>query len=163
MNVAVEKSRIEAIILSLMMEVQKLAPHPKTPDYKGPVFVQIGSQFHEGAEYDATLGSMLMDGGLSAGFNTASGSISVTDAASIDPSMMVDAMSEYMKDRCSTPSVKIGKKHTITSSFNAFSDRLMDQFLADLPKRQGLEGLLAYYWRLFCGYAAYAPAPSQSL
>ena len=131
-----QQTQIENIIRSLMQDVSKLAPHPSKPDHTGPLFISSTSEFKPPAEYDGMLGTIMMESLLQSSFFSAA-----MDVA--------DTVTTYMQDRQTKPAPKLGKTNVIRRFFNATAQResMMKAYLADLPKRLGIEAGIAYQMR----------------
>lgn len=144
-----QKKQIEKTIFSIMEQINSLTPHPARPDYSGPLFVKVDSAYKTPAAYDGMLGQLAMDSVLAESF---------MQAAAESVSEVVEGVSHYIQDR---------KKGTLKQSFNLNTTRagIMKKYLADLPRRLGLERWLAYYQRKLNGFkpdcqaGLYTPSP----
>ena len=140
-------------MMSLMKELEKLAPHPDRPNQTGPHFVKIDSQHKPAAEYEGVLGSMVLESALGTAFieaaSTQLGSWAQTFSNHIDVSNAVDCASYYAEDRSSSYKYSLGQTNAISSNFNKHVKRkdMMDAYIKDLPKRLGIESWLASYQR----------------
>ena len=157
----IEKKNIEGVMMGLMRELEKLAPHPDHPENQGPLFVRVGSQYETPAEYEGLLGSVIMESFLGTAF---------ADAASAQPgswtqvfsslefSDTADVVGQYNEER-----YNIGQKKAISAQFNKNSiwQHMMGAYLRDLPKRLGIERWIAEYQRKLYALPkhAYIPAP----
>lgn len=152
--------QIERSMSGLMAQLSKLAPHPDRPDYTGPQFVKIDSQYAPDAEYDGMLGSMMMESILGGSFMSAAGGI--------DWSQVADMAGEALKDRApanaSGTSYKLGQRGSISGGFNQACkrDALMKAYKRDLPERLALERWLAHYQRKIYALRKHAPVPATA-
>lgn len=148
-----QEKNIEGVMRGLMQELTKLAPHPDRPNYNGPLFTQIESQYKPAAEYDGMLGSMMLDGMLGMAFSEVSNSVGLSaahEAAShADWSNIAEGASQYAQERAQSRSYKLGQRSSISSNFNTTSSNKasMKAYLADLPRRMGIERSLSEYQR----------------
>lgn len=144
-NFPLEAQEIERMMFSLMAELQHLAPHPDYPDYSGPLFVRIDGAYAPSAEYDSMAGSMIMDSLLGASFASAAGQTVSHIANAINWSNVAESASAYWCDRSTA-------KSRPCTGFNAAARKVtMDAFLADLPRRLGIERWIAEYQRKLYG------------
>ena len=122
-----QTGNLEGIIMGLMKELAKLAPHPNRPDYTGPLFISGTSEFKPPAEYEGMMGSFLMESTLQSEFTSAATNVAET-------------VSNYITDRKQSPLMR---------SFNTEAHRaaLTNAYFADLPKRLGLESWIAHEQR----------------
>ncbi len=139
-----EKKHIEAVLFSLMKELQKLAPHPDKPKSTGADFVQTDSAYEPAADYDGLLGSLIIEGTLGGAFGAAAAGVNWGDA--------VECVSEYMQDRPAAQArapYSIGQKRSISAAFNTSGTHteMMGSYLRDLPRRLGIERWLSDYQR----------------
>ncbi len=138
-----ERKKIEDVIMSLMKELEKMAPHP-----------------------DSVLGRVLLEGFLGAAFIKASAkklksltqSLSKNFSNIIDPSADFDFASKYIKNQNN-------QKHcnkAITTNFNTniLWKNMMQAYLSDLPKRLGIERWLADYQRKIYALQKHQLAPA---
>lgn len=144
----------------LMQQLAMLAPHPDRPEHQGPLFVSIDPAYRPAAEYEGVLGSMLLDCGLGSAFAQAA---NTNMPSGFDVSRAADAASEFIRDRAPGNRFTLGRRGSMTRSFNATQarDARMEAFLKDLPRRLGIERWLADYQRRLYAmrrYAAYTCA-----
>ena len=137
-----ERKKIEDVIMSLMKELEKMAPHP-----------------------DSVLGRVLLEGFLGAAFIKASAkklksltqSLSKNFSNIIDPSADFDFASKYIQNH-----YNIKQKKAITTNFNKniIWKNMMQAYLSDLPKRLGIERWLAGYQRKIYALQKHQLAPA---
>ena len=133
----------------LMEHISLLSPHPDCPDYKGPLFVSIDSSIRPAAECDGMLGSMVLEGVLGTAFASAASETLGGWAGQFDWSNAADCASEYMMDRPANTNFKPGQNNVLCPLFrlHAMHEEMMAAYVRDLPRRMGLERLLAQYQR----------------
>ncbi|MCK6418666.1 MAG: hypothetical protein L6Q57_07005 [Alphaproteobacteria bacterium] len=130
---------IETAVFSLMEDLEQLAPHPDQPHYRGPLFVQIDSAYKPAADYEGMGGLLGAESVLGAAFTSAVSNTLGAWAGRIDWSNTLDTASEYLHSRCAP-----------RTAFNlcANAQPRMVAYLRDLPRRMGIERLLAHYMAL---------------
>ena len=124
--------KIEGILQGLVQQLKMLAPHPDQPLHRGPLFVTFNPATDNGSEYKHLLSNI---------FSLASGLERLTGAyLSCPPAIPAAANNNY----------QIGQKNVVCIAFNqgATRDVMMQAFYGDLPRRLGLERLIAYYQRM---------------
>lgn len=131
---------IETAVFSLMENLEQLAPHPDHPHYHGPLFAQVDSAYKPAAEYDGMGGMLGAESILGTAFSAAVGNTLGSWAARVDWSQTLEFASDYLQERCTSP----------RRIFNHCADArpLMAAYLRDLPRRMGIEQLLAHYMAL---------------
>ena len=150
LNIAAqEQKKVEQAMAGLMQELQTLAPHPDYPTYKGPLFAAVEDGIKAPADYDGMMGEVVMESVLGTSF---------AQAAADTLSNVIDAVSHFVQDR---------PKQTLSGNFNCTTirDEMMQKYLADLPRRMGVERWLAHHQKKLNGlremarrYAAPRPA-----
>lgn len=133
------QKNVECVIGELMKELAALAPHPSRPHYRGPLLVG----------QDGMMGAFLMDAMIGSAFLDAVSHVAGGWVQSVNWDQAVDMASEFHKDR-SSPA--LGQRHVIANDFNVAgktrsAKKKMDAYLADLPRRIGLEKKIAHYRR----------------
>ncbi len=132
----IRQTDIEGLLKRLMIELAKLAPHPDRPDYTGPLFISVDSEFKPPAEYEGMLGSCLAEGFLQSQFFS----------AALD---VLETGTSYLLDRSAKQSVASGQNTSISKAFNNSAQRakLVKSYYRDLPKRMGMEAWIAHLQR----------------
>lgn len=128
---------LENILFAAVAKLHKLSPSPEKPNYSGSLFVQTDTKYNPAADYDGMLGSMVLESALGGAFTIAASGIEWGDAA--------ECLSEFIKDRTPSQPAKIGAKRVISPAFNKTSAKAsaMEAYWRDLPKRLGIERLIA--------------------
>lgn len=161
----VEQKNIEGIMMGLMKQLEKLAPHPDHPEHRGPLFVQIDPQYKPASEHDGMLGSMVLESMLGTAFMQAASDSLGGWTRNVDWSNAAEAASDYIKDRPANNNYRLGQKNAIAGGFNAQAARqnMMDAYLRDLPQRLGIERWLAHYQRKVYALKKHAALAGPSL
>lgn len=149
-----QKASYIGVISGLMNELQKLAPHPERPDYKGPLFINNNPYMKSASESDGMLGCMIME----ALVGTAFAQMFSETIANIGHNLMdaLDCYSEYVTDIQQSEDSKSEhgqgtlarlSSKPIKGHFNqrASISEGMQAFYNDLPRRMEIENALAYY------------------
>lgn len=160
-----EQKNIEAMMMDVMKQLQKLAPHPDRPEYRGPLFVSLDSSHTPAAEYDGMLGSLMLESVLGAAFSQAVSDNFGSWAGQIDWSNTADCASQYWQERHANSNYTLGSRKVIAGDFNrsALRKHMMQAYLHDLPRRMGLERFLAAYQRKLFALRKQAPAAAFAL
>lgn len=165
---------VRGIIAGLMNDLQKLAPHPDQPQYKGPLFIKCDPSMQAANDHDGMLGSMMMESLLGTAFTEAVseclGSGSQELVENLDLSNALECYSAYITDieqdkedaaahGQGTLARLSGK--SISNSFNMRTTLKSDMqaFLDDMPRRMSVERNLAYYAKKLNTLEA-APTPA---
>jgi len=128
----------------LISEIEKLLPFPGAPNYKGPIFIELDS-----AEMDQYAGvinqaeTMASNDNLGMNFSQAAKGINLSD--------LLDKAEELIKAHTAqtAKSYELGRHNVISFDFAAASHSAeqLQAFKAELPKRLGLERMLAQILR----------------
>lgn len=160
-NVAEQQAQIITQIQQLVKEISKCAPHPDRPDHKGPVFLKSDPNYKLPAEYDGSLGSLMMENMLGLEFATAASETASSWLKYSNESM--EMASAYVQDRPNSTPFALGQTNRIANDFNMIGSRsqeyqnMMNAYLADLPDRVRLETWLSHETRRL--YALWKNAP----
>lgn len=161
------------VIAGLMQQLQTLAPHPETPDYKGPLFIGNNPAFKAANDQDSTLGMMMLEAlvgtafvdAIGESFGESAGAI----AASVDVTKILECYSEYICDvegqalknaahgqgtMARMSGVSISKGFNMRSQ----TSPQMQAFYEDLPRRMEIERGLSMALTKLNQLAAPAPA-----
>jgi len=155
-----QKQALIGTIMGLMKELQTLAPHPDTPSYKGPLFINANPNFKVANDHDGMLGSMILESLLGGAISEAISEGMPEDyadlAQNIDVTAMMDCYSEYISDIEGSREEKAAHGQgtmarmsgkSISGGFNMRStiSEGMQNFMDDLPKRMTIERNMANY------------------
>lgn len=138
---------IEGRIRGFVERLYQLAPHPRRPDHRGPLFISLNSAFKPAAEYDGMLGNLMMESFLGAAFGDAVNDNHVSKT--LAEMGWSDALSEYSQyqaekknaDEKGRGSFSLGEHKTICNQFEQ-SDASR-AFFVDLTEREAIEQTIA--------------------
>ena len=154
-NQSSQRQAIMGTIMSLMQDLQKLAPHPDSPQNNGPLFIKSDPNFKAANDHDGMLGSMILESVLGTAFMDAVSETFGDCAQNFDAASAIECYSEYITDiegnaqktaahGQGTLARLSGK--SISSSFNMRGtiSTEMQSFMDDMPTRMKTERSLAY-------------------
>ena len=159
LNAEFNRKAIYARISTLLGKLAQLAPHPDQQGCAAPLFISLASHFKPAADYDATLGSLIMENYLgSAFFEAASndnsallGGIGMIDNNALEAA--VEFLQEREKANGDTHnnyghgrgSITLYERDTVHNNFNKKAERalLENAYLNDLQQRLKIEGQIA--------------------
>lgn len=168
-------------ITSLMQQLQTVAPHPDTPDYKGPLFISNSSYFRAADDQDGMLGTMLLEGLVGVAFsdairetlNSNIGHHAGDMIASVDVSQAMECYDDYRSDV--EEHTRRAAEHgqgtmarlsgvSISKNFNARStiSAEMQAYMDDLPRRLQIERGLALAINKLNQLSNSVPAPAYA-
>ncbi len=154
-NQSNQRQAIMGTIMSLMQDLQQLAPHPDQPQNNGPLFIKSNPNFKAANDHDGMLGSMILESILGTAFLDAVSETFGDCAQNFDAASALECYSEYITDVEGSAQQKAAHGQgtlarlsgkSISSSFNmrgAISPE-MQSFMDDMPTRMKVERDLAY-------------------
>lgn len=151
-----QEQTIQGVMIGLLQDLQKLAPHPDSPQNRGPLFINSNPNFKLADKNDGMLGTMMMEALLGTAFSDALSDSLGSWTQEVDVSNTMECYSEYLTDiEGKVRSIAAHGQGTlarlsgksIAGSFNLRStiSEGLQAFYEDLPKRLEIERALAYY------------------